>query len=299
MKRKIGFWRVFAKLVTTHWKSHLATPFIIALLVEPVWGGVSLKDQSLPQFIFSREGLVSHLSILTIIVTYLVITVLSVQKETKASWTDVSGEQLREALRNAVSFFATCTIPLEQWYEPDTQTYLSDLVKEKYENRLPQNRVLLFKREEDLLAVNQQHLDQYYAKPLVRIHHNYKIPLAYLKPDELGGILNDFTLENKAARWEKLKTMSGPGRRGTISTLDFALVKDSQGRHSIYTFDKTGDYIELIVIKDSKTIQPYINLRNDIWQLVFDETNLPNVDHDFAVYCGMPRLTPPQPSVNV
>jgi hypothetical protein len=50
-----------------------------------------------------------------------------------------------------VDFFATCTIPLEQWFDPDTQKYLSDLVKHKYENNLRQNRVLMFKREIDLL----------------------------------------------------------------------------------------------------------------------------------------------------
>lgn len=303
MKNKIGFWKVFGKLMSTNWKSHLAFPFIVALLIEPISGWLSLKDQSVGQFIFSREGLVSHVSIISIIITYLGIAVLYVQKETKASWSDVSGEQLKDTLKDATSFFATCTIPLEQWFDPDTQKYLSDLVKQKFEHGLSQNRVLLFKKEIDLLAAREQHLDEYHAKTLVSIHHNYQIPLGYLKPEEIGSILNNFTLKDKAAEWEKLKTMvGGEGRRGTISTLDFGLVKDDRDRHKVYTFDKTGDYVEMVVIDDSKQVQPYLNLRDDIWQRVFDERNLPNVDHDFAVYCGMPRLTAPQtdskPSVN-
>src|SRR5206468_8974160 len=107
-----------------------------------------------------------------------------------------SGEQLKVVLRDAVSFFATCTIPLERWFDPDTQKYMSDLVRQKYEINLPQNRVLLFKRGEDLLAVNQQHLDQYHARTLVSIHHNYKIPLGFLAPEEIGEILNAYTLED-------------------------------------------------------------------------------------------------------
>ncbi|HLN98924.1 MAG TPA: hypothetical protein VK208_10720 [Pyrinomonadaceae bacterium] len=291
MKRKIGFWKVVAKLVTRHWKSHLAFPFIVALVVEPLYGSFALKDQSIGQFMFSREGFISHASILSIIVTYLVAAFWYVHTETKASWTDISGEQLKVTLRDSVSFFATCTIPLENWFDPDIQKYFSDLVKQKYENSLPQNRVLLFKREEDLLGVNQQNLSQYHAKTLVSIHHNYKIPLGYLRPDEIGRILNNFTLTGKAAEWEKLKTMTGRGLRGTLSSLDFGLVKDKRGRHRVYTFDKTGDYIDLDVIDDAKQVQPYLNLRDDIWQQVFDQTNLPNINHDFAAYCGMPRLT--------
>jgi len=299
MKKKIGFWKVFGKLISTHWRSHLLFPFIVALLVEPGWGWASLKYQSVGAFIFSREGLVSHLSIASIIVTYIGVALWDIHKHTKASWTNVSGEQLKVALEDVVDFFATCTIPLEQWFEPDTQKYLSDLVKHKYENNLRQNRVLMFKREIDLLAVSQQHLSEYHARTLVSIHENYSIPLGFLRPDEIGSILNNFDLKGKALEWEKLKTMTGPGGRGTISTLDFALLTDAQGNHKVYTFDKTGDYIELVVIKDKREVQPYMRLRDDIWQVVFDERNLPNVEHDFAVYCGMSRLTLPQPSVTV
>jgi hypothetical protein len=301
MKRKMSFGKVVAKLVTKHWKSHLAIPFLVALLVEPAWGSLFLKDQSLEQFIFSREGIISHVSIVSIVLTYLVAALWYLQTGTKASWTDVSGEKLRDTLRDAVEFSATCTIPLEQWFDPDTQKYMSDLVKEKHEAGLAQHRVLLFKSEEDLLAVNQQHLSQYHAKILVSIHHNFEIPLGYLSPDEIGDILNNFNLKDKASEWEKLKTMTGPGQRGTISTLDYGLVRNNRGTYKLYTFDKTGDFINLVVVNDPKEIQPYVNLRDDIWRRVFEGTKLPNVDHDFAVHCGMPRLasgpTVSQPSV--
>src|SRR5262249_43553460 len=115
MKKKIGFWKVFGKLISTHWRSHLLFPFIVALLVEPGWGWASLKYQSVGAFIFSREGLVSHLSIASIIVTYIGVALWDIHKHTKASWTNVSGEQLKVALEDVVDFFATCTIPLEQW----------------------------------------------------------------------------------------------------------------------------------------------------------------------------------------
>jgi len=111
MKRKMGFLKVSAKLVTAHWKSHLLYPFIVALLVEPAWGGFWLKDQSIAQFVFSREGLVSHLSIVSIIITYLVVTAKFLREETKASWTDVSGEQLKEALSNAATSLRLAQFP--------------------------------------------------------------------------------------------------------------------------------------------------------------------------------------------
>jgi hypothetical protein len=79
-------------------------PFFVALFVEPLWGWTYLKHQSVGEFIFSREGLVSHASIVSIIVTYLGVAFWNVHKQTKASWTDVSGEQLTDTLKGAVDF---------------------------------------------------------------------------------------------------------------------------------------------------------------------------------------------------
>lgn len=283
----MDYWRIFVRLMSQDWKSHLVFPFLVAIIVEPALGFILLKDgTSVGQYIISREGLISHGSIAGIIITYLCVAVWSIHKNAKAGWTNKSGAQLNEILSGAKSFFATCTIPLQDWFHSDTQKYFSHLVKHKMSaEKLPQHRVLLFKKGSDVVAANEQYLDAYYAKTLVNIHQNYEIPLGYLEPHEIGEILGNFDLEHRAADWDHLK--QNPTKRvfqGKISTLDFAVIGCGEGKYRAYTFDKSGDYIKVDEIEDP---QPYVNLRNAIRAKAFNVHGLPNAAHDFAVHCGM------------
>ena len=309
---KMSYWKVFLKLMSRHWKSHLGFPLIVGVVVEPMIGFLFLKDRTLGDYIVSREGFISHISIIGIIITYLCVAVWYIHKDAKTPWTNKSGEQLNEVLTGATSFFATCTIPLEQWFHPDTQKYFSDLVKRKLpDNKLPQHRVLLFKETADLSAAQEQYLDAFYSKTLVSIHQNYEIPLGYLEPDEIGIILKKFTLKGQAALWENLKvraqidlskesrdptcdklqdekdTSKRKESDWTISTLDFAVVGNGKDQYKVYTFDKSGDYIKLEVLKDPN---PYVNLRNEIRTEVFNNRGLSNAAHSFAVHCAMEPL---------
>jgi hypothetical protein len=317
---KMGYWKVFIKLMSKHWFSHLGVPLMVGIIVEISNGWAALRGRPISEVgahLVSRQGVISHIGIGSLIITFLFVAVWRVHKDTKSGWTNESGEQLNEVLKGVTSFFATCTIPLEQWFHADTQKYFSDLIKHNLRgDKFPQHRVLLFRNDGDLEDAKQEFLDLFYSKNLVAIHKNYEIPLGYLRPREIGNILNDFKLEGVAASWEKLKAQyqreapkeesKGPilttnesrdapdaskkESERTISTLDFAVIGFGKDQHKVYAFDKTGDYIKLDVIETTEGVRPYLNLRKEIWARVFDGRVLPDAHHDFAVHCGMDPL---------
>jgi sarcosine oxidase len=292
----MSYWKVFLKLMSKHWRSHLGWPVFVGIVVETVIGWVALKDRSfngLREYVLSPEGLMTHMSIFSLIITFLSVTVYLVHKDAKRPWTNDATRQLDQLFRGAKSFFATCTIPLEDWFHPNIQRYFSHLVKHRLRGQtFPQHRVLLFKSEADLERANEQYLDAQYAKPLADMHENYMIPLGYLGPAEIGTILQDFNLTGKAAVWKSSKVQNETDRsndesKGSISTLDFGLIGYGNDQYQVYTFAKTGDFIRL---KKVKNPTPYLHLRDEIRKRVFSDRGLPDADHDFAAHVGLPSL---------
>lgn len=302
----MSYWKVFIKLMSKHWRSHLAMPLIVGIVVETSIGWMSLKDRSLyglGQYLESWEGLGSHLGILSIVVTYLCVAVWVVDKDAKSPLDNDLGNHLNDLFNGATGFFATCTIPLKDWFHPTTQQYFSFLVKHKLSGRtFTQHRVLLFQEERALKAAKEQYLDAQYAKSLADIHHNYIVPLGYLRPREISEILKDFELTGLAAASKNRKVerhthVSAEKSKGIISTLDFGVVGyPEKNKYRVFTFDKRGDSITLEEIPDPT---PYVNLRNEIRKKVFNKKGLPGLHHDFASHCGLKSLEIEQPFVDL
>jgi hypothetical protein len=151
-----------------------------------------------------------------------------------------------------------------------------------------------------MAAAKEQYLDAHYSKSLAEIHRNYEIPLGYLKRNEILGIVKNFNLTDRAARWnnpdaEYETHVPKENYKETISTLDFGLIGYVEDQYKVYTFDKTGDSIKLEVIED---VRPYLKLRNEIKIRVFNNKGLPDANHNFAAYCGVTTLEVDQPFVN-
>ncbi len=278
--------------MSRHWRSHLVAPLLVGIVFESLNAWAALRGRPVSEFgayLISPQGLISHLGILSLIITFLCVAVWYVHQDAKPPWTNEVGTQLDELLNGATSFFATCTIPLADWFHPDTQRYFSHLLKSRLAGkRFPQHRVLLFKDDRELAEANEQYLGAHYSKSLAEIHRNYEIPLGYLKPNDILDIMKSFDLTGRAAGWknpDQYETAVRTGiHRETISTLDFGIIGYGDNQYKVYTFDKTGDSIKLEVIVD---VEPYLKLRDQIRTRVFNNKGLPNANHNFASYCGV------------
>jgi hypothetical protein len=250
--------RILWKLMSKHLLYHLVLPLIFGLTVEAViaWR----RDPSsfeLLEYLFSTERIGLYAGIL---IAYLGIALLLVQKEAKPPWDNTLTEQLDQVLKGATGFFATCTIPMKQWFDPYTQQYFSHIVKHQLNTgAFPQQRVLLFTRRGELAKAKEQYLDGHYAKPLAEIHKNYGIKLGFLDRSQINEIRS----------------------RIVCPKLDFALVNYPNSRR-VYTFDKRGAKIKLAVLSTPKQIAPFEVLIDAIKQKVFDASGELNPEHKFA-----------------
>ncbi len=288
-------YKIFMKLMSKHLKFHLALPLGVGIVVEAL---IAWRQHPSANSV-SSLALAGAGSYVAIFLTFLFSAGYLIQKEAKPPWDNILTETLDEVLSDATSVFATCTIPLEEWFHPYTQQYLSYIVKYKVTGKVPrQERVLLFRRDKDLVKAREQYLDGQYAKPLADIHRNYGIPLGFLRRKEIDEILETFQLVGQAAAWKNHKVRNQDGiseqqSDGAISTLDFALVTRDNNRVIVITFDKTGDTIKLVPIEDQpeeqakgqSRVRPYQILQDKIVKKVFNDSKV-NPQHNFAAFSG-------------
>lgn len=292
-------YKIFMKLMSKHLVFHLLLPLAVGFVFEAfiAFYGHPFRDG------LRHLALAGGTSYLPIFLTFLVSAGWLIQNEAKPPWDNILTETLDEVLSDATDVFATCTIPLKEWFHPYTQQYLSYIVKHNVNGKsLPQKRVLLFKEQEDLAKAREQYLDGQFAKPLADIHRNYGIPLGFLRPNEMDEILEGFRLIAEARSWKKPNARDHEAseqqeRDGTISTLDFALVTHPGNRITVITFDKTGDIYKLVPIEDPVQVKPYETLRDKIVTRVFNQKGA-NPQHNFSAFsgaCGSATFRAPAP----
>ena len=142
----------------------------------------------------------------------------SVRSASDVRWTMIG--DLADALDGASRYFAIGTIPLREWFEPNTLVYLATIIQQQYHAQsIPSGlglgagsstpalskpsggvsfrheRVLLFYDDASLQALQASYLDQHYARSFSAIHDRFDIPLAYLKPQEIHQILSELKPE--------------------------------------------------------------------------------------------------------
>lgn len=264
---------ILMKLMSKHLWLHLVLPLIVGLTVEMIINLIrSLYNgqQFHPlEYLISWERFGAYAGILA---AYLLIAGLLVNNEAKPPWRKVVPDMLDQSLKDATSFFATCTIPLKGWFDPYTQQYFSHIVKHQLDGReLRHERVLLFFKNRDLENAKTQFLDGSYAKALAMIHQNYGIKLGYLEPADVNRILaHNLSCEH-----------------------DFAFVTHQDSRETVLLFKKKGHVLKLRKLREKNKIAPYKKLVNDL-KMSVSEPGTPvgelqlDVDHDFfkAVFPG-------------
>ncbi len=144
----------------------------------------------------------------------------SVRKASDVRWTMIG--DLSDTLEGADRYFAIGTIPLREWFEPNTLLYLATIIQQQYKRQhhaaspaattsaagtpatttiasasFRHDRVLLFHNDADFKALQASYLDQHYARSFSAIHERFDIGLAYLRPREIREILSKLNPEDR------------------------------------------------------------------------------------------------------
>lgn len=252
--------------MSRHLFYHLVVPLIVGLSVETLIAWAPWHEHSSFSFLkywgtWERGGFY-----ISLLLTYLCIAGWLVNQEAKPPWRRVFPRMLDDALEDATSFIATCTIPLKGWFDPYTQLYFSHIVKHQLRGgTLRHERVLLFFRDSDLKHAKTQYLDGLYAQPLAMIHENYGIRLGYLEPADIKAILHD----------------------NSGCELDFAFITHQRSPETVLLFKKKGHLLTLREIHKEHEVAPYRDMVNAIRMKVSgSETPIdklqPNRPHDFC-----------------
>jgi hypothetical protein len=263
----MSIYRIILKLAGRHLVYHLVIPLIAGFTVELVVyrfvsGGEFPDWESVVAYIFSKE----HLGLYGgVIATYLLIAGYRLRKETMLQMGKGQIATLTDSLKDAQSFFATSTIRLREWFDPDVQEYFSHIVECQLRlGGFQHERVLLFFTKGDVTDAREKYLDGHYAKPLAEIHKNLGINLAFLQRRDIQEILDSLSFGDKKAlgcyppwiSWWVSGAEWWLRRRRRIRSLDFAFVRKETGA-TVFPFSKRGALLTLKKCDGTTNVEPY------------------------------------------
>ncbi len=202
---------LFRRIFREHSGAHLWVPIVVVMFLSIILDRVpEIKWTISLDWLHGKEKWLLDRSreLAGIYLAFLWVVWRSVRKATDVHWTMIG--ELSDALDGADRYFAIGTIPLKEWFEPDTALYLATIVEQQHRGlqqattatptaKLPfrHERVLLFSKDADLKAMQLSYLDQHYAKAFSAIHRRFKIPLGYLEPKEVREILKELTPDER------------------------------------------------------------------------------------------------------
>jgi hypothetical protein len=260
------FFVLFRRLIKTHFGLHLAIPLLIVVTLSavfdwlvPLTRGDGLHWPAFHAHWFAQRGL----ELVGIYLSFLLVFALSVKKAGDVRNARI--DKLRDILPGSKRYFAIGTIPLREWFEPNSQIYLSTIIEHQLTDpAFRHERILLFYTSGDWKALNVSYLDEHYAKAFAAIHKRLNIPLAYLDPEELREIL--LSLDEKTLRalgWQRRtlgwlrKLIPIPGTwtlRRKPDMLPYALIeKDDVER--VILFSKENNTLNLSEILDPEKVE--------------------------------------------
>jgi hypothetical protein len=210
---------------------------------------------------------------------YSLVIGLSIKRASDVRWTAVG--HLQDTLPNATRYFAIGTIPLREWFEPNSLVYLATILQQQFErprvnSSAPQfshERVLLFYSQADLLALQASFLDEHYAKSFAAIHQRFNIPLAYLGPDRIREIINSLSEGHRVALgcYKPLRIWRKKGRalRAKPELLPFAWIEENGGAKQVIQFLKNGNTLTLPEVDDPDKIAACGELVSRIDKMIY------------------------------
>ena len=244
--------QLIKRVIERHIGVHLLMPFFVTLVIWTASEVLAIRWNcqawSFAQILDKWPTLVWEL--ISIYLAFLLVIGLSIKSASDVRWAAVG--HLRDILPNTTKYFAIGTIPLREWFEPNSLVYLATILEYQMNarqasspNQFLHERVLLFYSEADLQALQASFLDEHYAKSFAAIHERFHIPLAYLGPDKVREIITGLTEDHRIAlgcykrqRWWRRKRP--PALRAKPELLPFAWLEGKGGEEQALQFLKDG-----------------------------------------------------------
>jgi hypothetical protein len=249
------FFRLLWRLVRKNIGLHYVWPLVIAVILESAiaWTTSQLPGHKWPGF-YEYWLDSSHLvGLLSIYLTFLFVIATYIKKASDVR--SMLVQSLDDILPAATRYFAIGTIPLKEWFDPDSLTYLATIVGYQRSGNLKHERVLLFYSDYDLQALQASYLDELHARCFNAIHKRLDINLGFLKPKYIMEILSkeEFRDHKRAFGCYRRFTRMIPERwqmRKRPSLLPFAVIEMKSGEKKVVKFDKGQKFLRLEEIVD-------------------------------------------------
>ena len=263
---------VVATIFRSQFWFHLGFPLLAGLVIRVVF--VALKKAERPKVL---ELVLESVSIL---VVYFGIAIYEVRSVSRIELGGTEQAVLQANLQNARSYFATSAIPIEEWFEPISQVFLSRIVRHKMgPHPLQDQRVLLLFDADEDRDLRAPYLTGYYGRSLATIHSSLGTPIGFLVRAEILTILSQLTTEEKTV----IGYSPAWTRQRRIPELDFALVEGEKGKKTVLRVKKEGQNLRIEPI-DGPGVNPYehlielIRARTGLTRGAFD------AQHDFVKF---------------
>jgi len=236
-------WKILAKILKKHLWLHLILPLIVGLLLHAIAVHFAHKtpwSKSLGD-LWSFESLVFVFGVL---LTYTIIMYFNIRNETSARMSGTDLAVLDSLMKDSVSYFATSTIRMKEWFDPISQVFLSSITKRKlHQPAYRDERILMFWRRGELEALHSMFLDGYYARRLSEIHIQSGTPVAYLSRQEIIALVGKLSPEQqKHLGYSTNPVLSKLWPQ--LRQLDFALVEKNGAKH-VLRVSKKGQNVRI------------------------------------------------------
>ena len=235
-------WKILARILTKHVGLHLIVPLIVGLLFHAVavhfihqtpWSE-SLSD------LWSLEAIIFVAGLL---LTYTIIMYFLIRSETSARISGTDLAVLDSMMKDSVSYFATSTIRMKEWFDPISQVFLSTIIKRKLQQTsFRDERVLLLWRRNELDDLHSMFLDGYYARRLSEVHIQCGTPVAYLSRQEIIAIVKKLSPQEKEHLGYSRSVVSKIWPQ--LRQLDFALIQKKDAKY-ILRVSKKGQNVRI------------------------------------------------------
>jgi hypothetical protein len=235
------------------------------------------------------------LEVISVYAAFLIVVAISVWESSNVRWAMVG--MLEDILPTATDYFAIGTIPLREWFEPNTQVYLATILRHQVQQH-PQpgagqnagfrhERVLLFQSENDMRAVQASYLDEHFAKSFSAIHDRFDIPLGYLEPKDVRELVDSFGTQlprpllnypwfaRPQRMWWKLKL------RGVPRLRPFVLI-EADGQSRVLLFIKDGKTLTVEELTASEHVKVCKDIVDKIRAKIHDNTGRLKREFEFA-----------------
>lgn len=272
------FLRLIWRLVRQHIGLHYVWPLIIAIIIESLLARARDSEWlGFRDYWFNPSHLVGLLSVY---VTFLWVIAISVKKASDVRSTRV--QTLDDILPQAARYFGIGTIPLNDWFDPDSLVYLATIIEYQHKHtHVKHERVLLFYSDYDLQALETSYLDEHPARCLLAIHRRLNINLGFLGPEPIQGILEKLSEDSKQAlgcyrRFAQMRPARWlPARllmRKRPALLPFAFIKMKDDSEKFLKFKKSQTVLRLDEIIDLKEIEACKTLVSHIEECIYSES---------------------------